>query len=108
MDAGANGSCAHCGKPLEPDVFRCPACGAEPEIIRRPRFTIAILLILLVIGFTVTGFIARAYDARRQQLGERWFARGERNLRRGSAIYAIDEFQTALAYSRENNTYRLE
>lgn len=109
MEVAANGRCAHCGKPLQIGAGACPACGAQlDEPLRRPHFTFAVLIALLVIGFTVTGFIVRGFDARREQLAERWFRRGERNLQSGAALQAIDEFETALAYSRDNDRYRLK
>jgi tetratricopeptide (TPR) repeat protein len=75
---------------------------------RRPRFTIAILVILLIVGFTATGFVVRGFNVRREQLAERWYNRGNQDLQRGAALQGIDEFQTALAYSGDNPSYRLK
>jgi tetratricopeptide (TPR) repeat protein len=75
---------------------------------RRPRFTFAILIILLIVGFTVTGFVVRGFNVRRASLAERWYNRGTQDLQRGAALQAIDEFQTALAYSGDNPNYRLK
>lgn len=107
--AAANGRCDQCGEPLQKEGGVCPSCGAPVEDLpRRPKFTFAILLVLLIAGFAVTGFIVRGFDVRRQQLADRWFGRGNRDLQSGASLQAISEFETALAYSRDNDTYRLK
>ncbi len=109
MEVPADGHCAHCGESLGNATDACPSCGAPlQDIARRPRFTFAILITLLVLGFTATGFMVRGFDARRNQLAERWFGRGNRDLQAGDAKQAVNEFQTALAYSPTNSDYRLK
>lgn len=63
---------------------------------------------LLVVGFAVTGAIARGYHRRQTLLAERWFSRGNRDLANGSPQRAVDEIQTALAFSPDNDAYRLK
>lgn len=107
--AAANGRCEQCGELLQAEGNICPSCGAPVEDLpRRPKFTFAILIILLLVGFAITGFVVRGYDVRRQQLADRWFGRGNRDLQSGASLQAISEFETALAYSRDNDTYRLK
>jgi tetratricopeptide (TPR) repeat protein len=62
----------------------------------------------LVVGFTVTGAIARGFKARKQVLAERWFARGQRDLAHGDPARAVDEIQTALAFAPDDDAYRLK
>lgn len=109
MEGATSEHCSQCGGPLQGDTGACPTCSGQSEQLpRRPRFTFAILVVLLIVGFAVTGFIVRGFDVRREQLAERWFGRGSRDLQNGAALQAIDEFQTALAYSGNNSTYRLK
>jgi predicted Zn-dependent protease len=65
-------------------------------------------MIFLIAGLVLTGVIVRGYKARQQQLAQRWFTRGDRNLARGASPQAVDDFQTALAYAPENDAFRLE
>jgi tetratricopeptide (TPR) repeat protein len=67
-----------------------------------------LLVIILIIGFAVTGVIARGFKARQQGLAERWYARGVRDLADGQPARAVDEIQTALAYAPDNDAYRLK
>jgi tetratricopeptide (TPR) repeat protein len=109
MQPAANGRCAQCGEALQSDATACPACGAQiEELSRKPRGTFAVLIGLLLIGLTLTGILVRGFDARRAQLAQRWYSRGERDLQQGVSIQAVNEFQTALAYSRNDSNYRLK
>jgi tetratricopeptide (TPR) repeat protein len=67
-----------------------------------------LIILLLVVGFAITGIIVRGHKARVQQLAERWFSRGERDLKSGASQKAVDEFQTALAYAPDNDAFRLK
>ncbi len=67
-----------------------------------------LLVIILIIGFAVTGVIARGFKARQQGLAERWYARGVRDLAGAQPARAVDEIQTALAYAPDNDAYRLK
>jgi tetratricopeptide (TPR) repeat protein len=109
MQPAANGRCAQCGEALQSDATACPACGAQiEELSRKPRGTFAVLIGLLLIGLTLTGILVRGFDARRAQLAQRWYSRGERDLQQGVSIQAVNEFQTALAYSQNDSNYRLK
>lgn len=108
MDVAANGRCTNCGELVE-GADACPSCGTPlQDIARRPRFTFALLIILLILGFSATGFMVRGFEARRDQLARRWFGRGNIDLQTGAALKAVNEFQTALAYSPNNSDYRLK
>lgn len=52
--------------------------------------------------------MVRGFEARREQLAERWFSRGNRDLEARNAQQAVNEFQTALAYSPSSADYRLK
>lgn len=87
--------CAACGSVLEP--------GGKPS-----RGVFLIILLLLVAGFALTGIVVRGHKARQQQLAQRWFSRGDRDLSRGAPSQAVDDFQTALAYAPQNDAFRLK
>ncbi len=75
---------------------------------RPTRGIVLLLVIILIIGFTVTGIIARGFKARQQALAERWFARGQHDLAHGDPARAVDEIQTALAFAPADDVYRLK
>ncbi len=55
----------------------------------------------------VTGIASRTFHAKEEALGEDWFHRGEASLAKNAPSDAIDEFRSALSYSRDNPDYRL-
>lgn len=105
----ASRRCPRCGEQLRDAATACPSCGDSLAPEARPtRGVVLLLVVILVAGFAVTGFIARGYKARQQLLAERWFARGDRDLARGAPERSVDEIQTALAFSPDNDAYRLK
>ncbi len=105
----ANGRCAKCGTVLPGPDEQCPACEESSSLTSRPtKGVFFILILLLVISVGVTGVIARGYERRQTQLALRWFDRGNNDLLNGNPAKAVDEFQTALAFNRNNDAYRLK
>ncbi len=105
----ANGSCPKCGEPLPDSKSACPTCGEEPNISGRPtRGVVLVLVVILIAAFALTGILVRGFKSREQLLAQRWFNRGDRDLTRGASLRAVDEIQTALAYSKDNDAYRLK
>ncbi len=105
----ATRSCPRCGEQLREGLSACPVFGEflAPET-RPTRGIVLLLMIILIVGFTVTGVIAKGYKARQQVLAERWFARGQSDLAHGDPARAVDEIQTALAFAPEDDAYRLK
>ncbi|MBZ5514736.1 MAG: tetratricopeptide repeat protein [Acidobacteriia bacterium] len=64
-------------------------------------------LLGLVILFTLAGVVVRLFHAKEKALGAEWYARGEADLNAGKPSAAIVDFRNALAYGRDNPTYRL-
>lgn len=58
--------------------------------------------------FAITTFAASSYRAKRAQLAQEWFSRGEAALAAGNADAAVLAFRTALAYGRDNRQYSLK
>ena len=69
-------------------------------------------MLALLTGFTllfilgVTG-LSRAYQAQRQALGNRWYARGVADLNAKNFDAAVTEFRAALLYARDDYNYQL-
>src|SRR5215469_15106005 len=75
-------------------------------VIREPLL-VGVLVLIAVVFSTVTHAYSQAYDRRRNQLGQEWFDRGNRELRNSLPAAAVEEFRTALLYDPQNWNYRL-
>ncbi|MGH9710397.1 MAG: tetratricopeptide repeat protein, partial [Candidatus Acidiferrales bacterium] len=60
--------------------------------------TVAIVIVL----FSLTGFITRGYHRKLATLGRQWFKTGEQELKAGQAAAALADFHTALVYSPDD------
>ena len=58
-------------------------------------------------SFLVVAGLSHIYHAQQESLGNRWFARGVRDLKERRYDRAVTEFRTALLYSRDNYAYQL-
>lgn len=77
------------------------------DVIHREPFLLATLIVIIAGFFSVTTFASRAYHHKQEEFGYRWFERGEAALKRSQPRPAVDAFRNALAYSRDNDLYRL-
>ena len=77
------------------------------KVIHRDYLLLAGLVAVIVVCFSVTTFAARAYHRKQEQFGAAWYERGEQALRQSRPADAVDDFRNALAYSPDNNRYRL-
>jgi tetratricopeptide (TPR) repeat protein len=68
---------------------------------------LALLSVLAVVLFLAVSGLSRIYHSQQESLGNRWFARGTADLRERRFDRAVNEFRTALLYSRDNFTYQL-
>jgi tetratricopeptide (TPR) repeat protein len=75
-------------------------------VVREPLL-VAILVLIAVVFSTVTHAYSQAYDRRRNQLGQQWFATGNADLQKSQPVAAIAAFRTALLYDPQNWDYRL-
>ena len=101
--------CSQCGRIIPWGQVECPLCAPHAGLfwsLREETF-LGLTLLFLLILFAATGFAAKFYHAKEQALGQEWFSRGETELEAGHAQAALEDFRTALAYSRENESYRL-
>jgi len=59
-------------------------------------------LVLLVVLFTVTAFVARAYHRRVHTFADEWFAKGEAAFQSGDLTTALNDYRNALVYAPNN------
>ena len=69
-------------------------------------------MLALLTGFTLlfmlgVAGLSRAYQAQRQALGNRWFARGAADLKANHFEAAVTDFRAALLYARDDYNYQL-
>jgi tetratricopeptide (TPR) repeat protein len=75
--------------------------------LRRQPVTLALLTGLMVVFFVAVSTLARIHDGQRESLAERWAQRGFDNLNAQHFQPAVEDFRTALLYSRDNDAYQL-
>jgi tetratricopeptide (TPR) repeat protein len=66
----------------------------------------AFLTVLTVLLFLGVGGLSRAYNSQQQGLAERWSSRGSAELQARHFAPAVNDFRTALLYSRDNDDYQ--
>lgn len=76
--------------------------------LKREPLILAVLFALAVLAFLGVSGLSRIYHAQQADLGNRWFTRGEADLKAHRYELAVNEFRTALLYSRDNYTYQLD
>ncbi len=100
--------CERCAQLLPPGQSECPRCALEASALGTSRErVIAASAVVLALVFVLTGAAARWHHLRVKHLGEQWYARGETALRAGDSAASVEDFRTALAYERDNTSYRL-
>ena len=73
---------------------------------RRPVILVMLFLLAIVL-LAAVGALSRIYHAQQDALGNRWFDRGQLDLKAARYAPAVTEFRTALLYSRDNYPYQL-
>jgi tetratricopeptide (TPR) repeat protein len=99
--------CTICRQPLD-GSGRCRHCDEESHVwtIRdwRPLLTLALVIVL---GFSFTRLVVNLYNQKESALAAEYYAAGMRAMEAQHAAEAVDAFETALVYSRDNFQYRL-
>ncbi|MGA2987164.1 MAG: tetratricopeptide repeat protein [Terriglobia bacterium] len=101
--------CPRCGRKIPWGQTTCPFCpghGGYLWSLRRDTF-LAVVIVLLILLFVITGFTVRRYHRVERRLAENWYSQGEQALKAGHAAEALADFRNALAYSRDNPLYQL-
>lgn len=102
--------CEQCGQMIPWGEHDCPACGESGRFLwSAPRNTLLLLsFLVLIILFVITSFAVKAYHAQERELAQQWYSAGERQLQAGRAEAALEDFRSALIYSRNNSRVELQ
>jgi tetratricopeptide (TPR) repeat protein len=101
--------CPRCGQIIPWGSERCPLCSPTRSYlwsVRRDTL-LAIVFVLLVLLFVVTGTVVGRYHSFEKALAQDWYRQGQQALGAGHAPAALADFSNALAYSRDNPLYQL-
>jgi tetratricopeptide (TPR) repeat protein len=74
--------------------------------MRRDTF-LAVVIVLLILLFVITGFTVRRFHAVERGLAQDWYSQGEQALQAGHAGAALADFRNALTYSRDDSLFQL-
>jgi tetratricopeptide (TPR) repeat protein len=78
------------------------------ERLQRRRTVLVLTVLGLVPFFGGVSALVRSARSRRQQIASEWAARGDRDMKRGRADRAADDYRSAQEYARDSNAYRLQ
>jgi thioredoxin-like negative regulator of GroEL len=100
--------CSTCGN--EYSGAECPECLELERLNLLPSlpFVGFVFFLLLVIGFSSTRIAVSSFQAKQRTIANRWQSRGVVDLNRGLPDAAVEAFENALVYDRENASYRLQ
>ena len=73
----------------------------------RDAVTFLSLTLITVVLFAITLFLFRTFAARREELAQRWSARGQAAISSGHPDQAIVALRTALSYAPDERSYQL-
>ncbi len=68
---------------------------------------VLVSMVILAVFFVITGLATTRYHAEQKALGGRWYQRGESALKANRPEEAVNDFHTALIYSRDNAAYQM-
>jgi thioredoxin-like negative regulator of GroEL len=77
------------------------------RLILRDSLTFLSLLLVTVVLFLITLFLFRSFASHRQELAQRWSARGQAAINAGHPDQAIVALRTALSYAPGRRDYEL-
>jgi tetratricopeptide (TPR) repeat protein len=100
--------CETCGNPYAGTV--CPNCAELDRLPLLPSYSFIgfVFFLLLLIGLSVTRIAVSTFEAKQRSIAEEWQNRGSVDLSGGRAAAAIEDFENALVYDRENASFRMK
>ncbi len=75
--------------------------------LHRDPVVLAAFLAIIVVFFVLTSFFVGRYQEKEAAIARQWFQLGEAALQNSQPGLAVNDYQNALAYSRNNDGYRL-
>lgn len=89
----------HAGTVLTPEERL-----ARRKLIIRDTISLLTLFLITAVIFTLTWLLHRSFEDHREELGNRWRARGELALQQGRPQQAVEALRSALAYVPDRQT----
>ncbi|MGH9430251.1 MAG: tetratricopeptide repeat protein [Terriglobia bacterium] len=100
--------CLNCGQTIPPGVNNCPSCARWRQRALRQDTILILCLPVMAVLFVITGFAVKVHGAKRQALADQWSRQGEKDLKSGHPLAAVDDFRTGLLYSQDNGPLQLQ
>ena len=102
--------CEKCGQIIPWGERKCPACGEGEgffwSVSRNELLLLSVLALILL--FSGTTFLVKAYRAKERELAQHWYVLGERALAAGHGEAALEDFRSALVYSPDDSLIELQ
>ena len=102
--------CEQCGQTIPWGERKCPACGESEGFlwsVSRNELLLLSLLILILL-FSGTTFLVKAYHAEERELAQHWYVLGEGALAADHGEAALEDFRSALVYSPDDSLIELQ
>jgi tetratricopeptide (TPR) repeat protein len=80
---------------------------SKRRLILRDGLNFLSLTLITAVLFAITLFLFRSFTSHREELAERWSARGQAAISAGQPEQAVTALRTALSYAPGNRTYEL-
>jgi tetratricopeptide (TPR) repeat protein len=97
----SNQTCMVCGEPLT-STGRCANCEATASL-RRHRFGLPVLVLIIIAGFSFTRMVVDWFNHRQDELASDWYQRGVAALNSHRPAQAVEDFETALVYAKQDD-----
>jgi len=96
-----------CGEPLT-RTGRCANCEAAVSL-HRHKFGLPVLALIIIAGFSFTRMVVDWFNHRQGELATNWYQQGTLALSSHHPEAAVEDFDTALLYARQDDSeYRIQ
>jgi len=90
-----------CGEPLGP-AGRCANCEAAASL-RRHKIGLPVLVLIIIAGFSFTRMVVDWFNNRQDELASEWYRKGVVALSAHRPEQAVEDFETALVYAKQDD-----
>lgn len=97
----SNQTCMLCGEPLTP-AGRCANCEAAVSL-RRHKLGLPVLVLIIIAGFSFTRMVVDWFNHRQDELASAWYQKGVAALNSHRPEQAVEDFETALVYAKQDD-----